>query len=171
MYSPRIRHFACALALLIPVVATAQPPAPMMAGELAITAAWARATAPGVTVGAAYFTVLNRGQHPDALLGATTSVAARAEFHRTTQRDGVSHMDPARPIDIAPGEPVKIQPGGLHLMLTGLQQPLAAGTRIPITLRFRRAGTVTVQVEIVPLAATARPAIPHGTTTTRTDRP
>jgi copper(I)-binding protein len=170
-YCLRIRQFACALIMLISTVAAAVPPQAVMAGELAIASAWARATAPGVTVGAVYFTVENRGPHLDSLLSATSPISAGTQFHRTKQRDGVSRMGPAVTIDIAPGQTVKIEPGALHLMLTGLKQPLAAGRRIPMTLRFRHAGTVTVQVEIMPLGTQPLHAGPRSTITTRTELP
>jgi len=128
---------------------------PVQAADLMISAAWARATVPGVAVGAAYFTIENHGKQADMLLGASSPAAANATFHRTTQDNGVAHMRPAGDIVIAAGQTLKLAPTGLHLMLSGLRQPLAAGTRVPVTLSFRRAGKVTVQVAVVPLAAAA----------------
>jgi hypothetical protein len=43
---------------------------------------------------------------------------------------------------------VALAPGGLHVMLIGLTRPLAAGERVPLTLRFERAGAVTVEAEV-----------------------
>lgn len=126
---------------------------PVALGDLLISNVWARATVPAVAVGAAYFTIENRGVQSDTLIGASCPAASEAMFHRTTQHNGVSHMEPAGKIEIPPGKTVKIEPGGLHLMLMGLRQPLQAGFLIPLTLEFRRAGKVIVQMEVVPLAA------------------
>ena len=59
-------------------------------------------------------------------------------------------MRPAGQIVIAPGQTVTAEPGGLHVMLTGLKKPLVAGTRVPLVLTFRHAGAITVQVDVHP---------------------
>jgi copper(I)-binding protein len=46
------------------------------------------------------------------------------------------------------GATVKIQPGGLHIMLLGLKQPLVEGARLDLTLRFRDAGSLSLQVPV-----------------------
>lgn len=43
---------------------------------------------------------------------------------------------------------VKAEPGGLHLMLLDLKQPLKVGDRIPVTLKFERAGSVNVEAVV-----------------------
>jgi copper(I)-binding protein len=43
---------------------------------------------------------------------------------------------------------VKLEPGGLHVMFIGLKQPLAAGSKLPVTLRFEKAGEVKVEFAI-----------------------
>jgi periplasmic copper chaperone A len=126
---------------------------PVVLGDLVISSVWARATVPSVAVGAAYFTIQNRGMQPDTLVGASCPVAGAAMLHRTVQKNGVSHMEPAGNIDIPPGKTLQIAPGGLHLMLMALKQPLHAGVLIPLTLEFRHAGKVDVQMQVVPLAA------------------
>jgi copper(I)-binding protein len=56
-------------------------------------------------------------------------------------------MRPVESLECPPGL-TKIEPGGLHVMLLGLTHPLAAGTAFPLTLRFRDAGSLTVQVVV-----------------------
>jgi len=126
---------------------------PVALGDLLISDVWARATVPSVAVGAVYFIIENRGPQADTLIDASCPQATSAMFHRTTQTNGVSHMEPVDSIAIPPGGTVKIEPGGLHLMLMGLKQPLKAGMLVPLTLRFRRAGKVVVRMQIVPLDA------------------
>lgn len=135
--------------------AVARQSAPVQAGDLSISAAWARATVPGVDVAAAYLSIANHGRRSDVLVGVETPAAGKAEVHESTQKQGVSRMNPAGEIAIPAGKSVKIEPGGLHIMLSALPRPLAAGTQIPLTLQFRHAGKVTVQVPVIPLSATA----------------
>jgi copper(I)-binding protein len=51
-------------------------------------------------------------------------------------------------IEIHPGTPTVLQPGGMHVMLIDLKQPLKEGERIPLTLEFERAGTVEIMVSV-----------------------
>jgi copper(I)-binding protein len=111
--------------------------------------AWARAT-PGKAVnGAAYFTVQSPGG--DTLTGASTPVADKAELHEMEMSGNVMKMRAVGPLDLPAGKPVTLKPGGIHVMLLGLKQPLQAGQTFPLTLDFAKAGPrqVTVAVEKV----------------------
>ncbi|MBM3485896.1 MAG: copper chaperone PCu(A)C [Alphaproteobacteria bacterium] len=128
-------------------------------GPLQIGHAWARATAG--KAGAAYLEIRNGGGQPDKLVSAASPAAATVELH-THIRDGdVMRMRKVPAIDLAPGKEVKLAPGGLHVMLIGLKAPLKAGDRFPLTLTFDKAGSVTLEVEVQPVAASAPPAHQH----------
>jgi copper(I)-binding protein len=152
--SLRIRHAWRPLLLLVSLAAVAaQPPQSFTAGDLTIAAAWAHATTPGATTGTAYFSIENRSRQLETLLRVSSTVADEMTFQRTSQRDGVSRTDPVWSVDIPPGRTVKFEPNGRHVILSGLKQPLAARTQISVTLHFQHAGDVTVQLEVVPAAA------------------
>ncbi|MBR0673739.1 copper chaperone PCu(A)C [Neoroseomonas soli] len=123
------------------------------AGDIAIGHPWSRAAGANAT-GAGFMRLRNTGTQPDRLLSASASIARAVELH-THVRDGdVMRMRPVEAIVIAPGETVELRPGGYHVMLVGLAQPLVQGTRVPLTLRFERAGEI--QVELAVQAAGAR---------------
>jgi copper(I)-binding protein len=126
---------------------------------IAVSGAWARATPPGVRVTAAYMTITNRGARPDVLVGASSPAAAAVQLHRTSMENGMARMRPAGTISLAPGTTLRVEPGGLHWMLHGLRAPLAAGQTLALTLRFRDAGDITVQ--LAARAATHAPARQH----------
>ena len=88
--------------------------------------AWARATPPGATAGAAYFTLVNGGQVGDSLVGVSTP-AGNAGVHSTNLADGVMRMRPVASLEVAAGATVTLKPGGDHVMVTGLKRPLTAG--------------------------------------------
>jgi copper(I)-binding protein len=125
---------------------------PVTADNLSVSSAWGRATPPGVATGVAYFTIVNRGRQADTLVSISSPASISAELHRTTVQNGLSTMRPAGQVVIAPGQTMKAEPGGLHVMLKELKHPLAAGSRVPLLLNFRAAGAITVQVEVLPLA-------------------
>ena len=67
-------------------------------------------------------------------------------------------MRPARTaLQIPPGEEVRLDPGGMHIMLMQLRQPLPEGESIPITFTFRKAGEITVNAPIASLTARTPP--------------
>ncbi|MBI1208971.1 MAG: copper chaperone PCu(A)C [Azospirillum sp.] len=117
-------------------------------GSLEIEHPWARATAASAQTGAAYLEILNRGTTPDRLIGAASPAAAKVELHTHIRDGGVMKMRPVEAIDLAPAGSVKLAPGGLHIMLLGLTQPLTKGAMFPLTLTFEQAGAVTVEVAI-----------------------
>jgi hypothetical protein len=57
-------------------------------------------------------------------------------------------MRPVVAVEIAPGEPAVLQPGGLHMMMLDLKAPLKDGESFPLTLTFEKAGKVTVSVDV-----------------------
>ncbi len=117
-------------------------------GSLKVHHPWARPTPPGVTVGAAYFGIQNRGAQPDTLTGFSTPAAGRVELHETKMEGDMMRMRPIAKLEVPAGATVNAEPGGLHLMLIDLKQPLVLGQRIPLTLQFARAGRVQVEVVV-----------------------
>jgi copper(I)-binding protein len=116
-------------------------------GAITIGHPWARAAGAN-TNGAAYMTLRNAGPQADKLVAASTPVARTVELH-THIRDGeVMRMRPVTDIPVPAGQTVRLRPGGLHVMLIGLTEPLRQGATVPMTLRFERAGETTVQVEV-----------------------
>lgn len=129
-----------ATAFVMPALAQQSP--------ISVTDAWARATPPGAKTGAAYFTVKDGGTAPDRLLSASTPVAGMAQLHTTISDNGVMKMRPVDGIDVKPGTPLTLQPGGYHLMLMQLKAPLKEGDHFPLTLTFAKAGTVETEVKV-----------------------
>ena len=133
-------------------------------GKLSIGHPWSRPTMPGMSMGVGYLSITNHGTAPDALVAASTPAAASVEFHETRIDGGMARMRPLTEIAVAPGATVKIQPGGIHLMLVGLEAPLELGKSIPLTLEFRAAGKITVELFIE--ARDAAPAAENSMTQT-----
>ena len=137
-------------AILLAGAAAAQPAA------VAVTDAWSRASTPSAQTGAIYVTVT--ASQPDRLIGASTPAAAEADIHQSRMRAGVMEMRPVPDgLPVTPGVPIHMAPGGYHIMLTGLKQPLKQGDHVPLTLTFQHAGAVTVQAVVAGPGASAPP--------------
>lgn len=90
------------------------------------------------------------------MLGVEASIAGAAELHETTRdRDGVASMAPIDKVEIAPGASAAFEPGGAHVMLIGLNAPIAPGDQVEITLQIEGGEAVTIE-------ATARDAADSG---------
>jgi copper(I)-binding protein len=114
--------------------------------QLEVSNAWARATPAKAENGAAYVTILS--PTPDRLLSASSPVAKKAELHTMEMAGMVMKMRPSGGLDIPAGQPVALKPGGEHIMLIGLQQPLHEGQSFTLTLNFEKAGVRTVSVAV-----------------------
>jgi periplasmic copper chaperone A len=154
---PLLAVFSAALAL----PAAAQQPLQQeaaRAGDLAVRQPWTRASGQGATA-AGFMAISNGGAAADRLLSASSPAARAMELH-SMERDGeVMRMRPVQAIEIGAGQTVTLRPGGLHLMMIGLSQPLRVGETVPVTLRFERAGEVQVALPVQ--AAGAREPAPH----------
>lgn len=143
-----IAFIACGCVL--PAAAQAQP--------VAVKDPWVRAPAPGQKVAGAYMELVSRANN--TLVSVSSPVAARAELHNTTMEEGVMKMRPVGRIELPAGQPVNLAPGGLHIMLVDLKQPLKPGDKVPLTLTLQRTdfasrAIFTVQAEVRTAAAPA----------------
>jgi len=125
------------------------------AGGLQIVSPWARATPKGSTVSAGYLTITNKGTEPDRLIGGSVAPASRFEVHTTVTENGVARMRQVASLEIKPGETVELKPGGMHVMLMGLKQPLTNGQTLKGTLVFEKAGTVAIEFAVQGVGAPA----------------
>jgi periplasmic copper chaperone A len=136
-------------ALLIYLFAAPALAQEVKVGDLVITQAWSRATPGGAKTGSGYLTIENKGSTPDRLINGSADVAGKVEVHEMTMNNGVMKM---RPLDqgltIEPGKTVKLAPGGYHLMLLDLKNPLKRGDKVPVTLEFEKAGKVKLSFDV-----------------------
>lgn len=136
-----IKILAFVAGLAVVSAALAQP------AQLEVNDAWAGATPGKAENGVAYVTITS--PTADRLVSASTPVAKQAELHTMSMQGMVMKMRQISGVDIPAGQPVTLKPGGEHIMLMGLKQPLREGQSFPLTLDFEKAGprTVTVTVE------------------------
>ncbi|MHB1214277.1 MAG: copper chaperone PCu(A)C [Thiobacillus sp.] len=116
------------------------------AADISVTDAWARATMPGQQVGGAYMQI--QANADARLVGVSSAAVPRVEMHEMKLDGGVMRMREVKAIDLPKDKTVALEPGGFHLMLMNLPQPIAAGDMIPLTLVIESGGTrQTVEVK------------------------
>jgi len=116
--------------------------------NLEIIHPWARASIGHARAGAAYVVISNEGDEVDRLVAVTSNVAKHVALHTHKMDGDVMKMMPVKAIELAPGAPVALEPGGLHIMLMGLKGPLVEGKTFPLTLTFEKSGSIEVEVHI-----------------------
>ena len=137
----RMVHFICVLLCISGTHAAAED-------GIIITDAWSRATTPGAATAVVYLKVVNRSKLAITLDGIETPVATRAHIHKTVSTDGLAKMIPIDNLPLAPGEQAEFGPGGLHVMLMGLRQPLLEGETFPIKVIFVQNPPRNIEVRV-----------------------
>jgi copper(I)-binding protein len=101
-------------------------------------------------VAAVRMVVHNDAGADDTLESVSSPVAAQVSIHRTETDDaGRSAMVEQGPLPIAARSTVTFEPGGLHVMLTGITEDLQVGDRVPLTLTFAKAGDVHATADVI----------------------
>ena len=116
---------------------------------------WARASLSGVRNAIVFGTLVNDGPAALSIVGGSTPVASRVEFHVHAMNGDVMTMKQLEAIDLKPGEQAKLQPGGLHIMLIDLKQALKQGESFPLTLVARDGTALKIDVRVTSPTATS----------------
>jgi copper(I)-binding protein len=95
-------------------------------------------------------------REPMQLVGVSTPAAGTSEVHEMKMEGDIMRMRPVAKVELPAGQTVEFKPGGYHLMLMDLKQPLKPGTMVPLTLVLRDAQGQERKLELsLPVAAQA----------------
>ena len=120
--------------------------APLAQAQVTVTDAWIRGTVPQQTATGLFGRLTSSG---DARLVAGSSpVASAVEIHEMRMVGDTMRMRAVDALPLPAGKAVELKPGGWHVMLLGLKQPLKAGDTVPVTLVVERADRTREQVEL-----------------------
>lgn len=151
-FTPRL---ALAAALLLSGLAHAQ---------VSVQDPWVRATVPQQKATGAFMRLT--AAQDMRLVGASSPVAGVTEVHEMKLVDNVMKMRAIPQLDLPAGQAVELKPGGYHIMLLDLKQPVAQGASVPLTLVFEgkdgQRQSQELQAPVRALGAAAAPAAGHG---------
>lgn len=116
--------------------------------EIQVSEPYARAVPPGQPNSAAFMTLKNTSAETVALESASSPAAQVVELHTHSHVDGVMKMRKVPQITLNGKEQVSLKPGGLHIMLIGLNQNMVTGESIDLTLNFSDGSSQTVAAEV-----------------------
>ena len=125
--------------------------------QIQIEKPWARATAPGAKVAGGYMVIRNAGAAVDRLVSASSPAAAKVELHVHINDNGVMKMREVPGYD-APAKGVfELKPGGAHLMFMDIKRPFKEGEKLPVKLKFEKAGEVSAEFQVGRMGGSAAP--------------
>lgn len=116
--------------------------------EVRIENAWVRAMPPSQHNTAAYLTVLNEGRDSVLLIGVSSTPAAKVQVHNSVEIDGMVRMEHLESVPLAAGETLEFSPGGMHLMIMGLEAMPDAGESFRLCLEFEGSAPSCTQAEV-----------------------
>ena len=137
------------LAALLAGLLILNPPSAHAEATIQVTNAWARATVPGQTVAGVYLEI---SSSEDArVVGVRSPASKSAEIHSMSTEGGMMKMRRLSGLDLPAGQTVRFAPGGNHIMLLDIKEPLVLGGRVTVTLIVSQKGKkkrIDVQAEV-----------------------
>lgn len=112
-----------------------------------------RDTVGGTANAAVFMTITSPAADRLVAASAPATVASRTDLMTMRSDANTMAMIYLDAIEIPAGEPVSLNPAGLHVWLEGLVRPLRAGETFPLSLQFENAGRHDVNVTVIPPAA------------------
>lgn len=114
---------------------------------VAVTGAICRPTPVGRQTTGCYLTVTASAD--DRLLSVASPVAGRVQIHESKIESNMMMMHELKEgLPLPAGQAVELKPGGNHIMLLSVENPIAMGQTVPLTLTFASAPPVVVQAAV-----------------------
>lgn len=132
--------------IILTLVASLLFAAQSYAGEVTVSDAWARATAPGQKVGLVGLTITS--QKDGRLLAATSPASASVEIHTMSMDNGIMKMRQLDDLPLTAKQPATLGMEGNHLMLINLKHALKPGENVPVTITVQFADKSTEKIKI-----------------------
>jgi hypothetical protein len=142
------KRFMLALLGVALLIGLVQAQAQSVAEQVEVQGAYVRAVPPGQPNSASFMALHNGDSRAHALVGAESPAAKVVELHTHNMVDGMMQMRPVEKIDLPAGATTSLQPGGFHVMLIGLQQPLVPDQVVPVTLVFEDGSKMQVSAPV-----------------------
>jgi copper(I)-binding protein len=120
--------------------------------QVKVDDAWVRATVPDQRTTGAFMRLTSASD--TVLVEAASPIAGLVEIHESSMHGGVMRMRAVPRVPLGAGKAIELKPGGYHVMLMSLKQPVNVGQTVPITLTFEDKAGKRTSVEV---KATVRP--------------
>jgi periplasmic copper chaperone A len=116
--------------------------------DIRVEDAWVREAPPTARMLAAYMTISNDGDREQTLVGVESPQFNHVMLHKSEVIDGVARMLHQDSIAVPAHGSVRLEPGGLHLMMPAPKAPLKAGDRVEFVLEFAGGQRARIEAEV-----------------------
>lgn len=124
---------------------------------------WVRATVAQQMATGAFMQIVSSSEA--RLVEVRSDAAGVVEIHEMAMQGNVMKMRAVPGLELPAGKPVDLKPGGYHVMMMDLKQPLKAGGTVPLTLvvegKDKKRQTVEVKATVRELGAASSAAPKH----------
>ena len=134
------------------------------AQTVTVADAWVRATVAAQRATGAFLKLSIQGADA-TLIAASSPVAGVTQIHEMAMSEGVMRMrEVTGGVPLKAGQSFELKPGGYHIMMMDLKQPVKAGDRVPLTLTFKQGDgqQTTTQVDAEVRGLNGQAAMQHG---------
>lgn len=118
--------------------------------QIEIADAWVKEVPPVSRVSVLFMKIINKGNTDDKLISVKTDIAKYAELHKMVMEGGIMKMRKIDQLTVPARGEVALEPGGVHIMLIGLQKIPQKGDKVKVELIFERSGKTTIEVPVRP---------------------
>jgi copper(I)-binding protein len=136
----RLEFLGAALAALALVLS------PAALGQVKVDNPWVRGAVPGQLTTGAFFDLT--ATRDAALVKVDSPVAGVVEVHVSEKKGDLMTMRAVPSVPLPANKPVRFAPGGYHVMLMDLKQPVKNGETVPLTLTVEYADQKRETVEV-----------------------
>lgn len=122
----------------------ADAPTTPAAEAVVVENAWVKAADSGMS--AAFGEIENVGEGEVTIVSVASPASTALELHETVENETgeMTMREKGGGFTIAPGETLMLEPGGNHIMLMDLPEPIVAGDEVTFTLTFSDDSTLEV---------------------------
>ena len=129
--------------------------------------AWVRSTVPGQMGTGAFMKITAKAG--TQLVGVSSPVAGVGEVHEMKMDGDIMKMRAMPVLDLPAGKTVELKPGGYHVMLMDLKQPLLKDSKVPLTLMFKDAKGVQSKLALTLPVNNIAPGVAPGGASVKAD--
>lgn len=138
-------HALVSTALTVAAVVLALAASPLQA-QVKIDNAWVRGAVPGQLATGAFLDITSA--RDATLVKAESTIAAATEVHAMEMKNNLMTMREVSKVDLPAGKQVRLAPGGLHIMLMDLKQPVKNGDMVALRLTIEYADKKRETVDV-----------------------
>lgn len=118
-------------------------------GSLKVSDGWVRLTPPVVKNAAAYFNLENISDDNLIIIGVQTKIADKALMHQVVSENEMVRMEHMERLKLNPGETQQFSPGGKHLMLINLHQPLREHEMVSFSFLLENGDVIVSEMPVL----------------------